>query len=488
MNRLSVLAATAAVVLIPCLAHAATIYGGPAYDSVARTGYTLPFLPYRPGSTAGNGVGVGSAQKVTAGVGGGARPIRWDAAGGVTELENLGTNGGSTFSGVNAVNATGIAVGYASKYETPSGQGLRAVRWDAAGTATELGILNTGPGNSTSSIAYAVNASGTAVGFARRYNINLMFGQRAVRWEAGGTAATELGHLGTDNGGNTSSYAYAVNASGTTVGVATKYTNGNNNSLGYRAVRWDAGSTVATELGNLGTDSNGSTGGFLESIRPNAVNDSGTAVGFATKFTNGVDVGSRAVRWDAGGTAATELAGLGTGASNPFSQAFAVNAAGTTAGVASKFNNGTNVGSRAVRWEAGGTAATELGSLGVSDSGSTSGAAYAMNSAGIAVGLMQKYVAGESPGNRAVAWGLDNVALDLNTLLSPADAAAWTLTEARGISDTNWVTGLGTYDPDGTGSLRSYERAFLIQVPEPAGLAALALLALPLTRRRRQDT
>ena len=36
------------------------------------------------------------------------------------------------------------------------------------------------------------------------------------------------------------------------------------------------------------------------------VNNSGTAVGRSIKYDSGVDMGQRAVRWDASGTAATE--------------------------------------------------------------------------------------------------------------------------------------------------------------------------------------
>ena len=58
--------------------------------------------------------------------------------------------------------------------------------------------------------------------------------------------------------------------------------------------------------------------------------------------------------------------------------------------------------------------------------------------------------------------GLDAVAIDLNTLIDPA--SGWTLTEANGISDTNWVTGIGSFDPDGGGPLAAYDRAFLLDV------------------------
>ncbi len=146
------------------------------------------------------------------------------------------------------------------------------------------------------------------------------------------------------------------------------------------------------------------------------------------------------------------------------------------------------LGNCAVRWDAATTAATELGNLGTSSSGSTFSYAVAINSAGAAVGYADKYTGGTLVGRRAVLWDLDAVAFDLNTLIDPA--SGWTLTEARGISDTNWVTGIGLFDPDGAGALLAYDRAFLLDVtsalvPEPTGLLLLALAVPALLRRRR---
>jgi hypothetical protein len=54
------------------------------------------------------------------------------------------------------------------------------------------------------------------------------------------------------------------------------------------------------------------------------------------------------------------------------------------------------------------------------------------------------------------------------------------------VSNTGWITGIGLYDPDGPGGDPSYQRLFLLHVPEPSA-TALALLALfmPFIRRSR---
>ncbi|HEY4232435.1 MAG TPA: hypothetical protein VGM76_03350 [Lacipirellulaceae bacterium] len=278
------------------------------------------------------------------------------------------------------MNDNGTAAGNATKYAAGIGVGYRAVRWDASGTIpTELGNLGTDAiSGYTYAIAYALNDAGTAVGYA--YKVVSGSGQRAVRWDASGTAATELGSLGTNANGFALAAAYAVNGSGTAVGYSEKYVAGSNK--GNRAVRLDSSGTAATEPGNLGTDSSGVTSAIAT-----ALNDGGTTVGWSLKYTAGSSLGQRAVRWDASGTAATELGSLGTSAGGAtFGNAYAVNGGGTVVGISRKFVAGKNVGDRAVRWDATGTAATKLGNLGTDASGTSNSSAYAVDDAGAAVG------------------------------------------------------------------------------------------------------
>ena len=158
-----------------------------------------------------------------------------------------------------AINDAGTAVGFSSKYVGDSDMGYAAVRWEASGTAaTELGRLGADDGGTSDAKAWAINNAGTAVGYSSKYVDGDWKGSRAVRWDASGTAATELGELGTQSNGYSYAQAYAVNEAGTAVGWSYKYVGGSNK--GGRAVRWDASGTVATELGNLGTDGNGTTG------------------------------------------------------------------------------------------------------------------------------------------------------------------------------------------------------------------------------------
>jgi hypothetical protein len=437
------------------------VAGSPGYDPVTQTGLKDSDMPMPGGpvsSVNNSGLAVGSSVSYDSGVNMGLRAVRWDYTGAATELGCLGLSAGNSTNAVAvAVNDAGLAVGNSDKYDGGVNMGRRAVRWDASGAAaTELGNLGTDASGVTYAVAVAVNAAGMAVGRSNKYDGggNLK-GTRAVRWDASGTAATELGNLGASLSGTTSAEAYAVNAAGTAVGAVALYVGGI--SQGLRAVRWDASGTAATELGNLG-------GAIARAL---AVNDAGTAVGYAQKSV-GVPIGDRAVRWDAAGTAATELGNLGLssiGITN--ARARAVNAVGTAVGYAQKYDDGADVGIRAVRWDASGTAATELGHLGLDGGGFANADAFAVNGAGSAVGYAQKYDGGGAyVGDRAVIWLPNASAIDLNDLgVAPVgEGGTWTLTTAHALSADGWVAGSGTFDPDGGGSQAGYVRHWVTQV------------------------
>jgi hypothetical protein len=88
--------------------------------------------------------------------------------------------------------------------------------------------------------------NGTGVGFTYT-DTGTDLNERAFRWDASGAAATELGNLGTDSSGVTQVEAYAVNVAGTAVGFAKN--NSGSTISGTRPVRWDASGTAATKLG-----------------------------------------------------------------------------------------------------------------------------------------------------------------------------------------------------------------------------------------------
>lgn len=477
-------------------AFAVDIYGGGTYNSATDTGYTNGGLAWQPGNSAGDGIAVGMASYTNNGTGLGSRPILWTPSG-TTGMQILGIDGssGSAYTKPFAVSENGLyIVGGGNKYVSAVYEGTRAIRWNSAGVATELGNLGVHGeflNYTTGSEAYAVNNAGTAVGYALKATEFGDNGDRAVRWAAASTVAIELGHLGTDVDSWTAAYAYAINESGTAAGKAYKYVSAVNK--GYRATRWESTGTAATELGTIGTDSNGNA-----ETQAFALNASGTVVGWGTKYNEAnAWKGERAIRWDGSGTVATELGALGTSSSGmTFAAAWAINDDGTAVGFSRKYDGPYLKGERAVRWISSDTAAEELGNLGT-NSGYTNSRALSINSDGIIVGWAAEYtIDGDYVANRAVAWGADGTAIDLNALLDPG--SGWiNLYEATDISNTGWVSGYGLYDPDGEGGQAAYDRMFLMQfamptptpVPEPASLTCFAGMAVLLLRRcRRQNS
>ena len=468
-------AGTAVGALVP-------IYAGPAYDSTSVNGYKNPQSAISPIIPAVNdfGTAIGVADHYLSGTYTGFRAVGWDSTGAI-ELANLGTDSvGTTFSGAAAINSTGTTVGSASKYVGGKNFGYRAVRWDSwVASATELGDLGVSSAGYAASQATAINAGGTIIGVSDKFSDSgTDLGSRAVRWQPSGTTPVELGNLGTDPTGTTTVSAIALNASGTSIGDASKYT-GSGTYLGARAVRWNPSGTAATELGNIGTNTAGVAIDYAY-----AINTAGTTVGIAEKYDgSGTSIGFRAVRWDASGTVATELGNLSVnpnGVAND--QATAINMAGTAVGSADKYTSAGYAGIRAVRWDAAGTAITELANLGTDSSGNAMSRATAINDAGIAVGNAQEFDASHNlTGQRAVCWNPDGTVVDLNSLIAPN--SGWTLTDALSISNTGWIAGVGTFDPGG--GQMPYTRYFTLQLPEPASTSLVVVGGLLLLRRRR---
>ena len=436
------LAAVLAAPTIPSAVSAAflSVIGGPAYDATSQTGYQNPSLRHDPGSTAGNGAAISYAEKYANGVDLGSRAVRWDVSGTATELGNLGTdNSAVTYVVAFGINPAGAAVGYAYKNGEVN-LGERAVRWDASsGAATELDSLGSSSSGSSSSDAYAINAGGVAVGTSGKYVGGTGVGSRAVRWDASGTAATELGNLGANISGITHSQAYSLNTGGTAVGYAEKWTG--NTSLGYRA----------RPLGCPGHDRHrarhhrhGWHGRHSTRPTPSAL----PARPSATR-TN-TPVAHFAANWPFAGTPrALPRRNLGTSAP----RAAAPRSPKPTPSIPPTLPSAMRRNTPAARvsgWRvlAGcrDAAATELGNLGTTGVGSTDCIAYAINSVGYAVGYAENHIAG-FPGDHAVVWNPAGVAIDLNTLIDPN--SGWSLLAAVDISDTNLVTGIGSFDPDG---------------------------------------
>lgn len=458
------LAALGLLILVAAADADVVLFPGPAYDASTGNGFEEPYVDYSPGQAAGNGVGLGYADKNIAGARKGFRALRWFGTSALPEeLGTLGTSAtGYSNSIPYTVSSNGTVVGFSEKYEAGIDLGERAVRWDPSTTvATELGNLGTNSDGYTTARAFGITSSGVIVGGGSKYEAGVWKGTRGIRWSASDGEVEELEPLGTDSSGFTHSSGQAINEAGTVVGSSTKYEGGI--SKGSRPVRWNASSTTPTELGNIGTDSAGFAICYAW-----AVNSAGTTVGWDSSVP---DYLTRAIAWQSSSTTAILLGTLDPGNSGiTQSRAYTLNDAGTAVGWGEKRVAGSNEkDGRPVRWDTVTAVATELGNLGYSSTGHTYGVAFDINSAGLIVGGVTKYNDSGSNllGYHAVLWGSDGVAIDLNSLLTRADAAQWELTTAYSISDSNWITGVGRFNPDGHDGLPAYDRLFVLQLDAP---------------------
>jgi uncharacterized membrane protein len=226
-----------------------------------------------------------------------------------------------------------------------------------------------------------------------------------------------------------------VNDSGQAIGWAQQHPAGSPSQ--NRAVAWSpSGSAV---LGNLGTSPFGST-----EVIARDINASGAVVGLATKYDAGTSLGKRAVRWDSFGASPTELGILGT---NPAgvseSSAYAVADSGTIVGVAAKYDAGVSKGLRAVRWSGSGAVATELDVLGTNAVGDTESFAADVNESGATVGWASRYVGGVNRGYLAVKWdGVSTAAQELGHL--GGDPFGATAAQAFAVNESGVPVGMAT--------------------------------------------
>lgn len=386
----------------------------------------------------------------------GSRAFRYSPGTPVSILGSLGTNSnGITQGGIYSVNRHGVVVGNRQKFDQAHNEkGNVPIRYSAVSiTATELGTLGTNASGEASGSALDVNDEGLAVGSSIKYNAaHASLGYRAVRWSANSTSPTEMQVLGTSAGGGTFASAYAVNNAGQSTGRVTKYVN--NVAMGDRAVRWSP-SGIVNELGVI-SSYNGKA-----DHEGHDINDAGAVIGEGMRYSaNGTELGVRAVLWQANSNVAIELGLLGTtpgGATE--SRAIHINSMGTIVGYAYRYNaQGVGQGVSAVKWSTSNTAAVELPALGTGDFAS----AHARDVNDL------NYVVGGSYTNdghyHAVYWTPNGQVTNLNALLDPN--SGYELIEALSITETGFVSGTARFDPDGPGGQMFYDRVFSMLVPD----------------------
>ena len=189
------------------------IYGGPTYDAATRTGYIA--TSHHQSRAISQSVGIGAAGRyLNSTVAIDQRAFRV-GSNGFVELAHLSV--GTKFSRAHGINASGTIVGWSSAYSDGISE-TRPVRWDAGGTlATELDTLSYPGGMFAGAYALAINSSGVVVG-----GTNVVapgtWGSHAARWDSAAAEITELGSLGYRSDGYANASAQAVNDAGTGVG------------------------------------------------------------------------------------------------------------------------------------------------------------------------------------------------------------------------------------------------------------------------------
>jgi uncharacterized membrane protein len=452
-----------------------TIYGAAPYDQASTHGY-MPKQDQIHVNNSGTAVGTFDFTSTGPSIYG-TCVLRWDSSGQAPEQLGFLTDNGDGFVKIQigGINSSGAIAGQSWDYVNLSNPGApRAATWQPGSTAAHAMMEPTGAGASPFSTATAISDTGIIAGTT---SIAPASGATAVRWNAAGQP-TRLDNLSIGDA-STRSTPTAVNDSGTVVGYSWPQRGGTH--LGCRAVRWDANSTAATELGNLGADMYGHPTSYVYDI-----NNAGTCVGYSAKQNATVQWGTRAVRWEAGTTVPTELGGLpGSPLRLWGAEACAINEAGLAVGYASKYVDGEYRGTRATCWRPGQTAATELFS-GLPDSDVLSNSrALAVSDTGLVVGYnaWEGYTPAGTYDCRALLWTPDGQPVNLNSWIDPA--SGWTLTQATTISPNGqWIGGLGRFQPAGADS--AYAAYWTMQVPEPGTLAFLALAGTALLTKRRR--
>jgi hypothetical protein len=421
--------------MTPCAA-VPFIGASPATSSPAPP----PFYKVVGVSNAGVAVGVSSRGNAAE------RAIRFSAAG-TAELPALTPSPYSTsghgFVTAVGVSGDGIVIGTSWRFSGTTYLDSPGVYWDA-NNAIHLMQPPAPPAGGKSSVTpKAISRNGRVAAESSVYSsTNLLLSSSIQRYQSASDAPTALASAPL-----ATSYALGINTAGTTVG----YISG---GPGVIATRWKSTGTSVEWLPSAEPTSPDA------SRVANAVNDSDVAVGYNAHFVGSIQRGQFAVRWDADGTAtslgALEVKADGTQASN----ATLINNAGDIAGSSTRY---TGVAGRyAVRWLPGSTTPVALEPITTTPGGVVDTIARAMNADGTVVGATSY---ANSTTTRAALWTKSsNQAIELHTLL-PA-GTTWTLERADAISDTGWISGLGRFDPDGTGPIRDYARLFSMLVPQ----------------------
>ena len=260
-------------------------------------------------------------------------------------------NDGTKVSSATDVNETGWVSGWSFRYSssTPSGQSFGQTAWLYNGTSTsDIGLSDSGHTRSDgfrNSGALQVNESGTAVGYAFRYDGAASRGQTA--WLYDGTSHTGLGLTDsehTDSAGTMLSATTHLNESGSVIGLSRRYDSGSS-FFGNSAWLFDGTSTQKIGV----TDSVHTRDDGFRFSSATHLNETGSVIGYSDRFAGGsTDLGQTAWVFDSAEDSMIEFLFSETSAGFAFSDATYLGDDGVVLGSYTLFDgNDTDLGSRA---------------------------------------------------------------------------------------------------------------------------------------------
>lgn len=412
------------------IADALPIFAGNDYDPSTGNGGIAMSGQLGPPHISNTGIAVGNGSSRVAGVDKGYGVFRWSPTLTPELLGSLGNdNQGKSFPKALAINDAGTVVGVATRSPNGISNTSRPARWNFGSTvAIELGPEEptmSGSGTGVDSAGNVFGTVGAAAPFPRR-------------WMAGSTTSLPMATLGSPATGNGTGSVSHVGATGVVAGTATLY-NASGQAIGSRPVRWDSPASAPVELAMY----NGS------SPKISGMNDLGAIVG---RF------GTPGVYYAPASTTPTllkDLEGGNTRGSFPVD----VGNGGAIVGKISKYTNNVYAYEAPVIWPTPTGAPIEL----QSDGRGNRTTAAAVNSTGHAVGQTSDSTVTPSV-IKPWLWSIDGSGVAIQSFV---DDPKWTLQSALDISDTGWVVGEATYDPDGAvGPIASYRRFYSILIPQ----------------------
>ncbi|MGB7157271.1 MAG: PEP-CTERM sorting domain-containing protein [Tepidisphaeraceae bacterium] len=422
---------------------------------------------------------------------------------GLVDDEHTKSTDGTRVSSVFALNNTEDditeVVGHANRYQAGTGAAFGQSAWYHSGGSTQvIGLVDTdhtqgnGAVGAKSSTVQQLNNAGYARGISTRFFGSTASGQSAWVFNSA-TGTTRVGltddeHTGTN--GLQSSSATQLNLAGNAAGTSSRFT-GANVAAGTSAWVFREGSS--TRIGFFDdTHTRGSDENQTSSVT--AINDDGEVIGQSTRYRSGETIAWGSTAWVSDGATTTRI-GLfdNLHTRHPGSDDFQsstvsfLNDEGQATGVSSRFDavSAASLGQSGWFYDDTLDQTFELVFSTRTDGFANTNISFLTDN-GIALGFYTLYSGGATVGNRAFLWDFNQLPAerfhDLGTLVEDGlPASGWqALTSAIEMSDFGHIRGQGTL-------LDGVNMPYILSpVPEPTGLALLAVGGLAMMPRRRR--